>query len=60
MKENHKLEKQVMADGILLYLEQLNQKEILSVADKKKFNTALDIALKHNLKIMDWENERKS
>ena len=60
MKEDNKLEKQVMADGILLYLEQLNQKEILSVADKKKFNTALDIALKHNLKIMDWENERKS
>jgi|TARA_Y100000310_G_scaffold50068_1_gene46189 hypothetical protein len=60
MKKNNKLEKQVMADGILLYLEQLNQKEILSVADKKKFNTALDIALKYNLKIMDWENERKS
>ena len=60
MKENNKLEKQVMADGILLYLEQLEQKQRLSVADKKKFNTALDIALKYKLEIMDWENERKS
>tara|TARA_R100000231_G_scaffold12747_2_gene14349 strand:+ start:1870 stop:2052 length:183 start_codon:yes stop_codon:yes gene_type:complete len=60
MKENNKLEKQVMADGILLYLEQLEQKQRLSVADKKRFNTALDIALKYELEIMDWENERKS
>jgi|TARA_R110002020_G_scaffold66187_4_gene174177 hypothetical protein len=58
-----KLEQEVMRDGILLYLEQLNLKlmrsAIESKIDKKRFNKALDIAKKFNLDILDWETERR-
>lgn len=58
-----KLEKEVMSDAILLYLEQINLKfirsERTSKIDKKRFNKALDIGKKFNLDILDWEAERK-
>ena len=58
-----KLEKEVMSDAILLYLEQINLKFIRSEGtskiDKKRFNKALDIGKKFNLDILDWEAERK-
>jgi len=58
-----KLEQEVMRDGILLYLEQLNLKlmrsAIESKIDKKRFNKALDIGKKFNLDILEWEAERK-
>ena len=58
-----KLEKEVMRDGILLYLEQLTQEFIrtntASKIDKKRFNKALDIGKKFNLNLLGWEEERK-
>ena len=58
-----KLEKEVMGDGILLYLEHLNLKLMRSAReskiDKKRFNKALDIGKKFNLDILEWEEERK-
>jgi len=58
-----KLEKEVMSDAILLYLEQKNLKFIrsgrTSKIDKKRFNKALDIGKKFNLDILDWEEGRK-
>ena len=58
-----KLEKEVMGDGILLYLEHLNLKLMRSAReskiDKKRFNKALDIGKKFNLDILEWEAERK-
>jgi hypothetical protein len=58
-----KLEKEVMSDAILLYLEQKNLKFIrsgrTSKIDKKRFNKALDIGKKFNLDILDWESGRK-
>lgn len=58
-----KLEKEVMSDAILLYLEQINLKfirsERTSKIDKKRFNKALYIGKKFNLDILDWEAERK-
>ena len=58
-----KLEKEVMGDGILLYLEHLNLKLMRSAReskiDKKRFNKALDIGKKFNLDILDWETERR-
>jgi len=58
-----KLEKEVMRDGILLYLEQLHliifRARRTSKIDKKRFNKALDIGKKFNLDLLDWEAERK-
>ena len=57
-----KLEKEVMTDSILLYLQYLDKKFHKFNAtkiDKKRFNKALDISKKFNLDILDWEFERK-
>ena len=57
-----KLEKEVMSDAMLLYLEHLDQKLHKFNATKigkKRFNKALDIGKKFNLDILDWETGRK-
>jgi len=58
-----KLEKEVMTDAVLLYLEQINLELIRtnrsSEIGKRRFNMALDIAKKFDLDILDWESERK-
>jgi hypothetical protein len=58
MKELKKLEKQILSDGILLFLEQIQKKERLSNKDKERFNSALNIAKKFSLDILDWEEQR--
>ena len=57
-----KLEKEVMSDAILLYLQFLDRrfhKLRRTKIDKKRFNKALDIGKKFNLDILEWEEERK-
>ena len=44
MNDLNKLEKQILSDGILLFLEQIEKKDRLSNKDKERFNSALDIA----------------
>ena len=58
MKELKKLEKQILSDGILLFLEQIQKKERLSNKDKERFNSALDIAKRFSLNVLDWEEQR--
>ena len=58
MKELKKIEKQILSDGILLFLEQIQKKERLSNKDKERFNSALNIAKKFSLDILDWEEQR--
>tara|TARA_B100000282_G_C31306806_1_gene298076 strand:+ start:252 stop:443 length:192 start_codon:yes stop_codon:yes gene_type:complete len=58
MKELKKLEKQILSDGILLFLEQIQKKERLSNKDKQRFNSALNVAKKFSLDILDWEEQR--
>jgi len=58
MKELKKLEKQILSDGILLFLEQIQKKERLSNKDKERFNSALNVAKKFSLDILDWEEQR--
>ena len=55
MNDLNKLEKQILSDGILLFLEQIEKKDRLSNKDKERFNSALDIAKKLSLNILDWE-----
>ena len=54
----NKKEKQVMSDGILLFLEQIAKKDRLSNKDKERFNSALDIAKRFSLNVLDWEEQR--
>jgi hypothetical protein len=58
-----KLEKEVMTDAVLLYLEKINLEFVAtgrsSEIGKRRFNMALDIAKKFDLDILDWESERK-
>ena len=58
MNNLNKLEKQILSDGILLFLEQIEKKERLSNKDKERFNSALDIAKKLSLNVLDWEEAR--
>jgi len=58
-----KLEKEVMTDAVLLYLEKINLEFVTtgrsSEIGKRRFNMALDIAKKFDLDILNWESERK-
>ena len=58
MNDLNKLEKQILSDGILLFLEQIQKKERLSNKDKERFNSALNVAKKFSLDILDWEEQR--
>ena len=58
MKELKRIEKQILSDGILLFLEQIQKKERLSNKDKERFNSALNVAKKFSLDILDWEEQR--
>ena len=67
MKHLNKQEIQVLSDGVLLYIEQLNLKilrgggmsnKLATIKDKQRFNCALDIAKKLDLDILDWEEQR--
>ena len=58
MNDLNKLEKQILSDGILLFLEQIQKKERLSNKDKQRFNSALNVAKKFSLDILDWEEQR--
>ena len=58
MKELKKIKKQILSDGILLFLEQIQKKERLSNKDKERFNSALDIAKRFSLNVLDWEEQR--
>ena len=67
MKNLNKQETEVLSDGVLLYLEQLNLKilrgggmsnKLATIKDKQRFNCALDIAKKLDLDILDWEEQR--
>ena len=67
MKHLNKQEIEVLSDGVLLYIEQLNLKilrgggmsnKLATIKDKQKFNCALDIAKKLDLDILDWEEQR--
>ena len=67
MKHLNKQEIEVLSDGVLLYIEQLNLKilrgggmsnKLAPIKDKQRFNCALDIAKKLDLDILDWEEQR--
>jgi hypothetical protein len=67
MKHLNKQEIEVLSDGVLLYIEQLNLKilrgggmsnKLATIKDKQRFNCALDIAKKLDLDILDWEEQR--
>ena len=58
IKELKKIEKKILSDGILLFLEQIQKKERLSNKDKERFNSALNVAKKFSLDILDWEEQR--
>ena len=67
MKHLNKQEIQVLSDGVLLYIEQLNLKilrgggmsnKLATIKDKQRFKCALDIAKKLDLDILDWEEQR--
>ena len=67
MKHLNKQEIEVLSDGVLLYIEQLNLKilrgggmsnKLATIKDKQRFNCALDIAKKLDLDIFDWEEQR--
>ena len=67
MKHLNKQEIEVLSDGVLLYIEQLNLKilrgggmsnKLETIKDKQRFNCALDIAKKLDLDILDWEEQR--
>jgi hypothetical protein len=67
MKHLNKQEIEVLSDGVLLYIEQLNlkilrgggmSKKLATIKDKQRFNCALDIAKKLDLDILDWEEQR--
>ena len=68
MKHLNKQETEVLSDGVLLYLEQLNLKilkrgygmsnKLATIKDKQRFNCALDIAKKLDLDILNWEENR--